>query len=144
MTENSAIFNARHDAGSFHPHRQPAPTAQHCLTGGNGANWRTTRQLSGECRFEPTLIERAPALRQGGYIIDFWGLGFDVAEKMDLLPALKNDGYEIEEVRLVNEQGKRIGGFSARAFQSKTPSSSCSIAVRESPKIVLTLPPSDS
>jgi 2-polyprenyl-6-methoxyphenol hydroxylase-like FAD-dependent oxidoreductase len=68
--------------------------------------------------FEPTLIERAPALREGGYIIDFWGLGFDVAEKMNLLPALKNDGYEIEEVRLVNEQGKRIGGFSARAFQS--------------------------
>ncbi len=37
---------------------------------------------------------------------------------MGLLPALKNDGYEIEKVRLVNEQGKRIGGFSARAFQS--------------------------
>ena len=31
--------------------------------------------------FEPTLIERAPALREGGYIVDFWGLGFDVAEK---------------------------------------------------------------
>ena len=68
--------------------------------------------------FEPTLIERAPALREGGYIIDFWGLGFDVAEKMGLLPALKNDGYEIDEVRLVNEQGKRIGGFGAHAFQS--------------------------
>jgi 2-polyprenyl-6-methoxyphenol hydroxylase-like FAD-dependent oxidoreductase len=67
---------------------------------------------------EPTLIERAPALREGGYIIDFWGLGFDVAEKMGLLPALKNDGYAIDEVRLVNEQGKRIGGFSAHAFQS--------------------------
>ena len=24
--------------------------------------------------FEPTLIERAPALRTGGYVIDFWGL----------------------------------------------------------------------
>ncbi len=51
-------------------------------------------------------------------MIDFWGLGFDVAEKMGLLPALKNDGYAIDEVRLVNEQGKRIGGFSAHAFQS--------------------------
>jgi hypothetical protein len=50
MTENSAIFNARHGAGSFHPHRQLAPTAQDCLKRGNGANWRTTRQLSGECR----------------------------------------------------------------------------------------------
>jgi len=50
MTENSAIFNARRGAGSFRPHRQPAPTAQDCLKRGNGANWRTTRQLSGECR----------------------------------------------------------------------------------------------
>jgi hypothetical protein len=31
MTENSAIFNARDGPGSFHPHRQPAPTAQDCL-----------------------------------------------------------------------------------------------------------------
>ena len=38
MTENSAIFNARHGGGSFHPHRQPVPTAQDCLTRGNGAN----------------------------------------------------------------------------------------------------------
>ena len=52
MTENSAIFNARHGADSFRPHRQPAPTAQDCLKRGNGANWRTTRQLSGECRFK--------------------------------------------------------------------------------------------
>ena len=37
-------------AGSFRPHGQPAPTAQDCLKRGNGANWRTTRQLSGECR----------------------------------------------------------------------------------------------
>jgi SAM-dependent methyltransferase len=50
MTENSAIFDTRHGVGSFHPHRQPAPTAQACLKRGNGTNWRTTRQLSGECR----------------------------------------------------------------------------------------------
>ena len=25
--------------------------------------------------YEPTLIERAPVLRHGGYVIDFWGLG---------------------------------------------------------------------
>ena len=25
--------------------------------------------------FKPTLIERSAALRSGGYVIDFWGLG---------------------------------------------------------------------
>jgi 2-polyprenyl-6-methoxyphenol hydroxylase-like FAD-dependent oxidoreductase len=42
--------------------------------------------------FEPVLVERAPALRTGGYIVDFWGLGFNVAEEMGLLPALKRRG----------------------------------------------------
>ena len=34
--------------------------------------------------FEPTLIERSPRLRTGGYVIDFWGLGHDIAERMGL------------------------------------------------------------
>ncbi len=68
--------------------------------------------------FEPTLVERAPHLREGGYIIDFWGRGFDVAEKMGLLKSLKACGYAIDEVRFVNEQGERIGGLTSRAFQA--------------------------
>lgn len=68
--------------------------------------------------FEPVLIERAPALRTGGYLIDFWGLGFEVADKMGLVPALRRDGYQINEVRLVDARGRKAGGFSARAFQN--------------------------
>lgn len=68
--------------------------------------------------FEPVLVERAPTLRSGGYIIDFWGLGFDVAEKMGLVPALRQEGYTIDEVRIVDDQGRRTGGFSARALQT--------------------------
>lgn len=36
---------------------------------------------------EPVLVERAPAAREGGYVIDFWGTGFEVAERMGLVPA---------------------------------------------------------
>jgi 2-polyprenyl-6-methoxyphenol hydroxylase-like FAD-dependent oxidoreductase len=67
--------------------------------------------------FEPTLVERAPKLRTGGYIIDFWGLGFQVAEKMGLLPGLHREGYAIDEIRIVDEQGKRTAGFSVRSLQ---------------------------
>ena len=28
------------------------------------------------------LIEEAPRLRTGGYIVDFWGIGYDIAERM--------------------------------------------------------------
>ena len=37
----------------------------------------------------------APRLRTGGYVIDFWGRGFDVAEKMGLLSDIKSQGYNI-------------------------------------------------
>ena len=36
--------------------------------------------------FKTTLVEKAEHLRTGGYVIDFWGRGFDVAEKMGILP----------------------------------------------------------
>ena len=40
-----------------------------------------------------TLVERAPELRRGGYLIDFWGAGFDVAERMGIVPELRTRGY---------------------------------------------------
>ncbi len=45
--------------------------------------------------FQATLIERAPALRTGGYVIDFWGLGYDIAEKMELTDHLNRIGYHV-------------------------------------------------
>lgn len=64
----------------------------------------------------PTLLERAPALRTGGYVIDFWGAGFDVAERMGLVPEIRRMGYDVKEVRLVDRRGRRVGGFSAEVF----------------------------
>src|SRR5579872_4919280 len=65
--------------------------------------------------FEPTLLESAPALRTGGYVIDFWGSGFDVADRMGLLPEIRREGYLVREVRIVNKNGKRVAGFPADA-----------------------------
>lgn len=67
--------------------------------------------------FEPVLIEHAPRLRSGGYIVDFWGRGFDIAEKMGLVPALKRSSYRIEELRIEDARGRRTGGFNVSAFQ---------------------------
>jgi 2-polyprenyl-6-methoxyphenol hydroxylase-like FAD-dependent oxidoreductase len=68
--------------------------------------------------FTPTLIEHAPAPRTGGYMLDFWGVGYDVAERMDLLPALRGDSYPLYEVRIVDRAGKRVAGFDARVFDA--------------------------
>ena len=69
---------------------------------------------------EPTLVEKAPRLRTGGYIIDFWGAGFDVAERMGLLPEIKRKGYVVQEVRVVNRDGTRAAGFPADVFARAT------------------------
>jgi 2-polyprenyl-6-methoxyphenol hydroxylase-like FAD-dependent oxidoreductase len=67
--------------------------------------------------FEPTLIERAPAFRDGGYMIDVWGVGYDLVERMGLLPAALEAGYFIEHVRFVDEHGKRRSGFDGDLFR---------------------------
>lgn len=66
------------------------------------------------------LVEQAPELRSGGYVIDFWGTGYDLAEKMGLLPQIRERGYVVKEVRYVDGQGHKSGGFSTAAFQRIT------------------------
>ncbi len=70
--------------------------------------------------FKPTIIEAAPRLRTGGYVIDFWGAGFDIADRMGLLPEIQRKGYVFREVRIVNDQGKRVAGFPVDAFARMT------------------------
>ena len=66
--------------------------------------------------FEPTLIERAPALRAGGYVIDFWGLGYDIAERMGLATDIDRMGYHMRELRIVDDRGERVTGFGTKVF----------------------------
>ena len=70
--------------------------------------------------FAPTILERAPALRASGYVIDFWGLGYDIAEKMGLLAQLLSEGYHVREVRIVDGRGDRISGFGTKVFDDLT------------------------
>jgi 2-polyprenyl-6-methoxyphenol hydroxylase-like FAD-dependent oxidoreductase len=58
-----------------------------------------------------TLVERAPALRTGGYLVDFWGAGFDVAERMGIVPELKRRGYAMTEARAVDRHGRRVASL---------------------------------
>ncbi len=70
--------------------------------------------------FRPTLIERAPALRAGGYVIDFWGLGYDIAERMGLLGDINRVGYHVREMRIVDDRGSRVTGFGTEVFGELT------------------------
>lgn len=68
----------------------------------------------------PVLIEAAPALRGGGYVIDFWGLGYELAQRMGLAADIERVGYHMREMRLVNDRGNRITGFGTRSLGELT------------------------
>jgi 2-polyprenyl-6-methoxyphenol hydroxylase-like FAD-dependent oxidoreductase len=70
--------------------------------------------------FEPTLIERAPSLRTGGYVIDFWGLGYDIAERMGLTTQINRVGYHAKELRILDDAGRRLAGFGTKVLTELT------------------------
>jgi 2-polyprenyl-6-methoxyphenol hydroxylase-like FAD-dependent oxidoreductase len=53
-------------------------------------------------------------------MIDFWGVGYDVAARMGLIPTLEDAGYRMQEVRIVDELGHRVAGFDAETFRAAT------------------------
>jgi 2-polyprenyl-6-methoxyphenol hydroxylase-like FAD-dependent oxidoreductase len=63
---------------------------------------------------EPVIVEHAPRLREGGYLVDFWGSGFEVADRMGIVPRLSELGYRFREVREVSDSGRRIAHFDPR------------------------------
>jgi 2-polyprenyl-6-methoxyphenol hydroxylase-like FAD-dependent oxidoreductase len=56
--------------------------------------------------FEPIVIERAPAPRTEGYMMDFFGTGWDVAERMGLTGRLSEIRYPIDGLAFVDRAGK--------------------------------------
>jgi 2-polyprenyl-6-methoxyphenol hydroxylase-like FAD-dependent oxidoreductase len=77
---------------------------------------------------EVLLVESAPQLRSGGYVIDFGLVGYDVAEKMGLIPRIRELGYQVKELRFVDRHGRKRGGMSTAASRWKRASHSSSRA----------------
>jgi 2-polyprenyl-6-methoxyphenol hydroxylase-like FAD-dependent oxidoreductase len=76
---------------------------QTVLISGAGIAGPTLAYWLARAGLRPTLIEQAPSLRTGGYVIDFWGLGYDIADRMGLSGDLDRLGYHIQEMRIVDD-----------------------------------------
>jgi len=61
--------------------------------------------------FNPTIIEISPNLRAGGYAIDFMGAGYDVAEKMGIIPLLEKADINVSKVRFVDTNNNEKGSM---------------------------------
>ncbi len=79
---------------------------------GAGIAGPTTAFWLNKAGHDITIVEHAPQLRRGGYLVDFWGAGFDVAEKMGIVPALRRRGYVMTEARAINRNGRKVASFS--------------------------------
>ena len=64
------------------------------------------------------LVEQAPALRTGGYVLNLWGVGYDAVEWMGLLPRLVELQYPSDEIRMVDALGRTCGGHPSSALQT--------------------------
>lgn len=67
--------------------------------------------------FNPTIVENHSSLRKGGYIIDFGGVGYEVAEKMGLIPELSKKHHNISEMTFVNDKNERKSGLNVYKFR---------------------------
>jgi 2-polyprenyl-6-methoxyphenol hydroxylase-like FAD-dependent oxidoreductase len=72
-----------------------------------------------EYGYEPVLFERAPQLRTGGYVIDFWGVGYELAERMGIVADLEARGYRMRCLRAVDAAGKERVGLDFAALTSQ-------------------------
>jgi len=53
------------------------------------------------------LIEKSPSRRPEGYMIDFFGTGYDVAEKMGILPDLETIHYPTPRLAFLDANGRQ-------------------------------------
>lgn len=67
---------------------------------------------------EVVLLERASGPRPQGYMIDFFGPGYDAVEAMGLMPEVEAAAYRIAEASLLDERGRRRTGVQVTRFAS--------------------------
>lgn len=60
--------------------------------------------------WDVVVLEKEPRPRTDGYMLDFFGTGYDAAEAMGMLPSLEELSYRVSEAALVDEHGEcRVG-----------------------------------
>ncbi|MER6943673.1 FAD-dependent monooxygenase [Nonomuraea sp. NPDC000554] len=66
--------------------------------------------------FTPTVVERAPAIREGGYKVDVRGAALDVAERMGVLDAIRARSTDMRIATHYDGSGRRVATMDADLF----------------------------
>ena len=61
--------------------------------------------------FHPTVVERAPGIRSGGYAVDFRGASMKVLERMDILPEVQRVQVRTGATTIVDRANRKIASL---------------------------------
>jgi 2-polyprenyl-6-methoxyphenol hydroxylase-like FAD-dependent oxidoreductase len=67
--------------------------------------------------FTPTVIERAPHLRAGGYPIDVRFEAVPIAQRMGIWPRLQQEKTKLRELWFMDERNRRMSGVNGQALR---------------------------
>lgn len=69
--------------------------------------------------FRPMVVERAPALREGGYKVDIRGVAVDVAERMGIMDDIRRASTNMRGATYVNSANKPVVTMPADFFNGR-------------------------
>lgn len=87
------------------------------LISGAGIGGTTLAYWLARHGFRPTIVERATGLRSSGNPVDVRGPAVDVAERMGVLPRLREAGTQVTAMSFVNGSGRQVGRVNMRALR---------------------------
>src|SRR5262245_62054661 len=69
--------------------------------------------------FSPTIIEKRPDLHDRGFMIDFYGAGFDIVEKMGLVKQLREKAsqYPVKKLTFVDHEARPRATLDVEKFR---------------------------
>ncbi|MGW8378010.1 FAD-dependent oxidoreductase [Streptomyces sp. ODS28] len=70
--------------------------------------------------WEVVVLEKARGPRTQGYMIDFFGPGYEAAERMGLLARMRDMSYRIEEAAFLDAHGRSRAALSYAQFEKVT------------------------
>lgn len=69
--------------------------------------------------YQPTVVERAPAPRDGGYAVDFRGASMTVLERMGILDEVRAQATNMGPMEYVDERGKKLAEVMPEALSGE-------------------------
>jgi 2-polyprenyl-6-methoxyphenol hydroxylase-like FAD-dependent oxidoreductase len=94
-------------------------TTRKALIVGAGIAGLATALRLRQIGWRPIVIERSPTRRTDGYTVTFSGIGYDAAERMGILPALRARHITPDEMNYIRPDGRRrfsVPGPTVRAM----------------------------